>query len=85
MLRFRGEIEFTGTATEYLASLSCEEQEKLKSKYKDARQQAKAGDGVVCRFALRHVNQFTPQAGNAVQRYLRGIEICWRFRHVKLC
>jgi DNA polymerase-1 len=42
MLRFRGEIEFIGTATEYLASLSGEEQEKLKSKYKDARQQAKA-------------------------------------------
>jgi DNA polymerase-1 len=42
MLRLCGEIDFPGTATEYLVSFSQEEQEALKEKYKRARQRAKA-------------------------------------------
>jgi DNA polymerase-1 len=42
VLRLRGTFEFPGTATEYLASLSLEEQEKLKITFKTARQEAKA-------------------------------------------
>jgi DNA polymerase-1 len=42
MLRIQGKVDFTGSATEYLASFSAEEQERLKEQYKVARQQAKA-------------------------------------------